>query len=55
MRQAINTRPVTIYLTEADFKEVKQITDDKMISIAQWFRQATQLKLEQDKDNTNDR
>jgi len=55
MRHAINTRPVTIYLSEADFNKVKQITDEKEISMAEWFRQATQLKLEQDKENKNDR
>ena len=53
MRQAINTRPVTIYLSEADFNKVKKITDDEMISFAQWFRAATKLKLEQDKENIN--
>ena len=49
MRQAVNTRPITIYLSEADFNQVKKITDDEMISFAQWFRVATKLKLKQDK------
>jgi hypothetical protein len=53
MRKAINTRPVTIYLSEADFNKVKKITDDERISFAQWFRAATKLKLEQDKENIN--
>jgi len=50
MRKAINTRAVTIYLSEADFKKVKKITDNEMISFAQWFRAATKLKLEQDEE-----
>jgi len=53
MRKAVNTRPVTIYLTEVDFNMVKQITDEKEISMAEWFRQATQLKLEQDELEKN--
>ena len=53
MRQAVNTRPITIYLSESDFNQVKQITDDEMISFAQWFRAATKLKLEQDEESKN--
>lgn len=48
MRQAVNTRPITIYLSEVDFKRVKQITDEDMISMAQWFREAAKMKLEKD-------
>jgi hypothetical protein len=56
MKKAINTRPVTIYLSEADFNKVKEITDEKEISMAEWFRAATKLKLEQDKqEDNNDR
>jgi hypothetical protein len=53
MKQAIHTRPVTIYLSEADFNKVKKITDDERISFAQWFRAATKLKLEQDIQEEN--
>ena len=53
MRQAVNTRPITIYLSESDFERVKQITDEEMISMANWFRQATALKLEQDEESKN--
>jgi hypothetical protein len=53
MRQAINTRSVTIYLSEADSNKVKKITDEKEISMAEWFRAATKLKLEQDKEEKN--
>lgn len=55
MRRAVNTRPVTISLSEQDFNRVKQITDEKEISMAEWFRAATKLKLEQDnKKEMND-
>jgi len=53
MRKAIHTRPITIYLSETDFERVKQITDEEMISMAHWFRQATKLKLEQDEESKN--
>jgi len=53
MRKAVNTRPITIYLSEVDFERVKQITDKEMISMAQWFRQATTFKLEQDEEIKN--
>ena len=53
MRQAVNTRPITIYLSEADFNRVKQITDSEMISMAEWFRSAAKLKLEQDEEIKN--
>ncbi len=46
MKKAINTRPVTIYVSEDVFKQVKQITDKEMISFAEWFRAAANLKLE---------
>ena len=50
MRRAVNTRPVTISLSEQDFNRVKQITDEQEISMAEWFRAATKLKLEQDEN-----
>jgi len=53
MRKAVNTRPITIYISEADFKRVKQITDDAEISMAEYFRQATALKLEKDEEREN--
>jgi len=55
MRRAMHTRPLTISLTDEDFDRVKQITDEQEISMAEWFRAAAKLKLEQDnkKDGNN--
>ncbi|MBA3010029.1 MAG: ribbon-helix-helix protein, CopG family [Proteobacteria bacterium] len=48
MRKAIHTRPLTISLTDADYERVRKITDDKNISMAEWFRDAAKMKLEQE-------
>ena len=53
MRKAMHTRPLTISLCDEDYERVKQITDEKEISMAEWFRAATKLKLKQDKENIN--
>ena len=49
----MHTRPLTISLCDEDYERVRQITDDKEISMAEWFRDAAKMKLEQDeKENT---
>ncbi len=48
MRRAMHTRPLTISLCDEDYERVKKITDEKEISMAEWFRSAAKLKLEQD-------
>ena len=48
MRKAMHTRPLTISLCDEDYARVKKITDEKMISMAEWFRAAAKMKLEQD-------
>ena len=48
MRKAIHTRPLTISLSEEDYERVRKITDDKNISMAEWFREAATMKLEKD-------
>ena len=53
MRKAMHTRPLTISLCDEDYESVKQITDEKEISMAEWFREAAKMKLEQDKENIN--
>jgi hypothetical protein len=56
MRKAMHTRPLTISLCDEDYESVKQITDEKEISMAEWFREAATLKFEQDEqeDRNND-
>lgn len=44
----MHTRPLTISLCDEDYERVKKITDEKEISMAEWFRSAAKLKLEQD-------
>ena len=53
MRKAIHTRPLTISLCDEDYERVRKITDEQEISMAEWFRAATKLKLEQDEKETN--
>ncbi|MCD4675207.1 MAG: ribbon-helix-helix protein, CopG family [Desulfobacula sp.] len=48
MRKAMHTRPLTISLSDEDYERVRKITDDKEISMAEWFREAATMKLEKD-------
>ena len=49
----MHTRPLTISLCDEDYERVRKITDHKEISMAEWFRDAAKMKLEQDeKENT---
>ena len=48
MRKALHTKPLTISLSDDDYDRVKKITDEKEISMAEWFRSAAKLKLEMD-------
>jgi hypothetical protein len=48
MRKALHTRPLTISLCDEDYERVRKITDDKEISMAEWFRDAAKMKLEKD-------
>jgi hypothetical protein len=54
MRKAMHTRPLTISLCDEDYERVRKITDDKEISMAEWFRDAAKMKLEKDEqEETN--
>ena len=57
MRKAIHTRPLTISLCDEDYERVRKITDEQEISMAEWFRAAAKLMLEQDEqeDRENDK
>ena len=57
MREAQFTKLLTIALSEASYQKIKEITDRDHISMAQWFRDATKLKLEQDEleENSNEK
>jgi len=48
MRKAMHTRPLTISLCDEDYERIRKITDDKEISMAEWFREAAKMKLEKD-------
>ncbi len=48
MRKALHTKPLSISLCDEDYNQIKKITDEKMISLAEWFRAAAKLKLKQD-------
>lgn len=49
MRKAKFNKQLTIALSPDHFDMIKQITDDQEISIAEWFRQAVTMAL----NNTN--
>ena len=53
MRKAMHTRPLTISLCDEDYERVRKITDDKEISMAEWFRDAAKMKLEKDEQEIN--
>lgn len=48
MRKAIHTKQLTISLTDDDYERVKQITNEKEISMADWFRAAAKLKFKKE-------
>jgi hypothetical protein len=45
MRKSQFSRPLTIALPPDHFDEVKRITDDRQISMAQWVREAVAVSL----------
>ncbi len=48
MRKQKFTRPITIYVTEQVFREIKTITDRDEISIGEWIRYAINNTLTTD-------
>ena len=51
MKKAQFTKQLTIMLHPAVFEQIKENTDRNEISISEWMRAATKLKLEQDEEN----
>ena len=49
MRKARFEKQLTIALPQDHFEQIKQITDEQEISIAEWFREAVAMAL----NNTN--
>ena len=49
MKKAQFTKPLTIALSQSIFEEIKQITDDRQISMAEWVREAVDAALEEHK------
>ena len=45
MREAKFKKSTTIVLSEATYQKIKAITDEKKISIAEWFREVTEKEL----------
>jgi len=45
MREAKFTKPITIYVSKETYQKVKAITDEKKISMAEWFREAAEMAL----------
>ena len=53
MKKAKFTKQLTIMLHPAVYEQIRQITDEKELSIGEWMRAATKLKLEQEKQEKN--
>ena len=45
MKKAQFTKPLTIALSPSTFEEIKKITDDRQISMAEWVRDAVDAAL----------
>ncbi|MDA3789778.1 MAG: ribbon-helix-helix protein, CopG family [Desulfobacula sp.] len=45
MRKAVFTAPVTIYLTQDIYEKIKEITDERNISMAEYLRGAAEKYL----------
>jgi hypothetical protein len=45
MRKAKHTRPVSISISPAVYDQIKQITDQQEISVAEWFRSVVEDAL----------
>ena len=45
MKQAVFTKSLTISMPPEHFEQIKQITDDQQISMAQWVRDAVAAAL----------
>ncbi len=45
MRKSKYSKATTIALTPEHFEQIKQITDDREISLAQWIREAVAAAL----------
>lgn len=54
MRKARFQKQLTIAISPEDFEQIKRITDDQQISIAEWVRDAVAeaLKTNQRKEDT---
>ena len=53
MREACFTRPLTVALPEEVFRQIKEITDENRISMAQWVREVAEKALTEEKNNEN--
>jgi hypothetical protein len=45
MREAKFTKSLTVVLPMGEYQKIKQITDDKKISMAQWVRKVVNVAL----------
>jgi hypothetical protein len=57
MKTAIFTKALTVSLRQEVFEKIKEITDEKKISIGEWVRAAVEAALVKDKlegDQMND-
>ena len=53
MRVAQNTKALTINVSPCMHKAVLEITDQKQISVAEWFRKAAENELQKNNNEDN--
>ena len=49
MKQAVYTKSLTIALSPEQYAQIKDITDEKRISMGEWVRDAVEAALENNK------
>ena len=54
MKTAQFTKPLTIALRPQTFEQIKQVTDDLQISMAEWEREAVNAALEKEKQKEDE-
>jgi len=54
MREAKFTKSMTIAISEETYQKIKAITDERKVSIAQWFREVTENALSENNGGSHD-
>jgi len=53
MKEAVFTKSISINLAKDAFEKIKEITDQKKVSISEWFRHAADQTLKSAEEEAN--